>query len=301
MERGRPIEFGEADSFEVKLSYPTRKDLMEHRHRAKKALDMEDKEVPAEDLEALRWVREKKGVIELGKPYTISRFSEPLQTPYKEAIPERPVTVEVPVFWPGTLGDGIGQGKTLREAVEATKAAIKRMGPLVRTYPEYNTGLDRVLLKVGEAEVTVSTLCALIRDYYDDDHGTGGALHCVLDDGNMEGRPHSLVRPERQGGGLDRGASPPRSRGREETALRARIWPVSKSGRGVSRGRAVGYRFEGDFDETPIERLLTKAQKDGLVTEFDTGRGRIVWFNGYPGAALRELRDKVERLVKEGP
>ena len=184
---GQPIEIGDADSFEVRLNYAPRQDAMgPHRHRAKKALDMKDDEVPAEDLEALKWVREKKGTIELGKPYTISKFSDALQTAYKESVPARPVTVEVPVFWPGAHDSAVGCGSSLRSAVSATEKAIALKGPLVRTYPEYDTGLDRVLLVVGKAELRVSDLCALIRDYYEE-RPTGGSLHCSLDDGNMEG------------------------------------------------------------------------------------------------------------------
>jgi len=182
---GRPIEFSEVESFEVRLSAPQHADPMgSHRHRAKKASDMEDKEVSTEDIEALRWVREKKGVVELGKPYTISRYSDALKASYKEDVPARPVAVEVPVFYPATSRYALGRGPTLRLAVEAAKAVIESMGPGVRTYPEFNDGLDRVLLKVGSADFRVADLCALIRDYYDD-HSTGGALHCVLDDGNM--------------------------------------------------------------------------------------------------------------------
>jgi hypothetical protein len=151
---------------------------------AKKALDMKDDEVPPEDLEALRWVREKRGMIELGKPYTIQKFSAPLQIPYKEDVPARLVTVEVPTFTYGSSGCAKGRGATLREAVQNTKEALRFTDP-EDTYPVRDEGLERVLLKVGSAEFRVADLCALIRDYYDDDHPTGGTLHCALDDGNM--------------------------------------------------------------------------------------------------------------------
>lgn len=49
----------------------------------------------------------------------------------------------------------------------------------------------KVLLKVGRAEFRVADLMALIRDYYDA-HPTGGALHCCLDDGNMDGVEYEL-------------------------------------------------------------------------------------------------------------
>src|SRR5579885_3643215 len=124
---------------------------------AKKALEMKDSEVPAEDLEALKWVREKRGIIELGKPYTIQKFSAPLQTPYKEDVPARPVTVEIPTFAYGSYGWATGRGATLREAVQNTKEAIRHLDP-EDTYPAHNEGLDRVLLKVGSAEITVATV-----------------------------------------------------------------------------------------------------------------------------------------------
>lgn len=67
-----------------------------------------------------------------------------------------------------------------------------------------------------------------------------------------------------------------------------------------SQTRVVGYKFEGDYLEGPLEKMLEKAVKAGVVTQFDTGRGHLVWFNGPPGAALRKLRDEVEAYVKAG-
>lgn len=68
--------------------------------------------------------------------------------------------------------------------------------------------------------------------------------------------------------------------------------------RHIDRARTVGYRFEGDFEEGPVGRVLERARAAGVVTEFDTGRGRVVWFNGRPGAALRAVRAEVERLAR---
>ena len=59
--------------------------------------------------------------------------------------------------------------------------------------------------------------------------------------------------------------------------------------------RNVTYRFEGDFSESRVERILEKARSSGVVTEHDTGRGHIVWFQGSPGAALRAVREAVRR------
>lgn len=61
--------------------------------------------------------------------------------------------------------------------------------------------------------------------------------------------------------------------------------------------RAVGYQLEGEFNESLAEKLLLKARDEGLVTEFDTGRGSIMWFNGRPGPELRALRKKLAALI----
>lgn len=57
--------------------------------------------------------------------------------------------------------------------------------------------------------------------------------------------------------------------------------------------RIIGYAFDGEFDETAMEKLLTRAQRDGIVKQFDTGRGSTVWFEGRPGEEMRRLRDQV--------
>lgn len=62
----------------------------------------------------------------------------------------------------------------------------------------------------------------------------------------------------------------------------------------------ANFRFEGDFQEGPIEALLEQARSAGIVTEFDTGRGRIVWANGKPSAEFEELKSEVEALVRKG-
>jgi hypothetical protein len=66
--------------------------------------------------------------------------------------------------------------------------------------------------------------------------------------------------------------------------------------------RIIGYAYEAlsdadRVDETPVERVLDKALKQGVVTQFDTGRGLGVWFNGKPGKALRAVRSQVLRLL----
>lgn len=62
--------------------------------------------------------------------------------------------------------------------------------------------------------------------------------------------------------------------------------------------RVVGYRFEGTIEDAKAERLLESAQRSGVVTQYDSGRGHVLWFNGRPGKALRAVRDAVRALVK---
>lgn len=68
----------------------------------------------------------------------------------------------------------------------------------------------------------------------------------------------------------------------------------------MGKSKTVGYRFEGEFSESSAERVLERALAAGVVTEYDTGRGRIVWFNGYAGAELRVVRDEVRSIVEGG-
>lgn len=180
----RPIEIGEVEAFQVAIGYAA-DPFGPHRFRVKKAKDVEDKDVAPEDLDAIRWLREKRGSLEDGKAYRIQRYSQALDTPYSDDVAARPVTVAIQVFQAGSSDRLVGRGTTLSLAVHDAQVKLAALGPGFRTYPEFNAGLDRVLLKVGEADFRVADLLALIRDYYDDDHSTGGNLHCVLDDGNM--------------------------------------------------------------------------------------------------------------------
>jgi hypothetical protein len=190
----RPIEIGEVEAFQVYIE-PTRMSdpLGQHRFRAKKAINVRDEDVAPADLDALRWLRAKRGLLEDGAPYVMQRYSQALGVPYRDEIPQRAVTVEIQVFQAGSSDRLVGHGLTLSLAVHDAQVKLTALGPGFRTYPEFDAGLDRVLLKVGEADFRVADLLALIRDYYDDDHSTGGALHCVLDDGNMgDGHIHSF-------------------------------------------------------------------------------------------------------------
>ncbi len=64
-----------------------------------------------------------------------------------------------------------------------------------------------------------------------------------------------------------------------------------------SKTRVVGYRLDGPFDETAMERLLEAARERGVVTQYDTGRGTFCWFNGRPGKELRAVRRAALVLV----
>lgn len=74
---------------------------------------------------------------------------------------------------------------------------------------------------------------------------------------------------------------------------------MSRGGRGASVVRVVTYRYDvpRGFTESLVEAELQRAHAQGVVTEFDTGRGRFVWFSGRPGLALREVRDRVVALL----
>jgi len=64
------------------------------------------------------------------------------------------------------------------------------------------------------------------------------------------------------------------------------------------KSRDIGYCFAGEFSESDAEAILSKAKARGVVTEYDTGRGRIVWFNGHPGPELRAVRDAIRHVVE---
>jgi len=65
-------------------------------------------------------------------------------------------------------------------------------------------------------------------------------------------------------------------------------------------GRIVGYSYDGDFDETAMEKVLDHAKQRGVVGQFDTGRGNTVWFEGPPGADMRAVRKAVLALMPKG-
>jgi hypothetical protein len=66
-----------------------------------------------------------------------------------------------------------------------------------------------------------------------------------------------------------------------------------------SKVRVVGYEVVGPFREGAMELLLESAKRAGVVTEYDTGRGDVAWFNGVPGASLRDVRARAKILVED--
>lgn len=66
-----------------------------------------------------------------------------------------------------------------------------------------------------------------------------------------------------------------------------------------SRTRVVSYAWgvPGGFDETRMDRLLYEARAAGVISMHDAGRGQAVWFEGPPGPALRELRERVLEIA----
>ena len=74
----------------------------------------------------------------------------------------------------------------------------------------------------------------------------------------------------------------------------------------LSRARSIRYGWhkpngehseQNTFNEVAMEKLLSEAKRSGIVSEYDTGRGAIVWFIGQPGKELRLLKKKVLALL----
>lgn len=58
--------------------------------------------------------------------------------------------------------------------------------------------------------------------------------------------------------------------------------------------RIIGYGFEATAEDHPqIYRVLADAKRDGVIVEYDDGRGSSPWLNGPPGAKLRALRARI--------
>jgi hypothetical protein len=64
-----------------------------------------------------------------------------------------------------------------------------------------------------------------------------------------------------------------------------------------SKSRSIHLLWKGpEFRESPVEHVLERAVKDGVVIEFGTN-GYVVWLSGYPGPKLRALKAEVSKLV----
>lgn len=73
---------------------------------------------------------------------------------------------------------------------------------------------------------------------------------------------------------------------------------MSKGGNGQRMSsRCVGYSSTvTDEREEPTRKLLEAAVKAGTVIQWDDGSadgGRFFWWNGVPGAAMRELNKAI--------
>ena len=62
-----------------------------------------------------------------------------------------------------------------------------------------------------------------------------------------------------------------------------------------------GFKSKIDFSEEEMEKVLASAKKAGYVTQFDTGRGNCVWFEGYPGKDMRALKKRVLAVIADYP
>jgi hypothetical protein len=71
---------------------------------------------------------------------------------------------------------------------------------------------------------------------------------------------------------------------------------MSKKGAGKRTvSRMVSYRIQvPESDESRVEKLLIAAEKEGIVYkgQWDYSRG-MFWWNGFPGEAMRKLRDEI--------
>ncbi len=86
--------------------------------------------------------------------------------------------------------------------------------------------------------------------------------------------------------------------------LSARGWLIvrSEKKRRLSTTRVVGYRFGGDIGVVRAMDLLDKARAQGVVMQFNGTKSMerdldVVWFNGPPGRAMRDLRARIAARV----
>ncbi len=67
----------------------------------------------------------------------------------------------------------------------------------------------------------------------------------------------------------------------------------------VQVSRSITIQIDGEFLESEAERVLEKARAQGLIFEYDTGRGQLMWFSGRPGRPLRALTKQLRALIKK--
>ena len=71
-------------------------------------------------------------------------------------------------------------------------------------------------------------------------------------------------------------------------------------------GELVGVRWDIPEDRPPIEgeaveRLMHEAIANGVVREWDDGRGRCLWYNARRGQDERRLRAAIVKACGEEP
>ena len=76
---------------------------------------------------------------------------------------------------------------------------------------------------------------------------------------------------------------------------------MTRNRRPPPKTRVIGYAFEGLEDVDPAERLLRAGIVAQTVTQFDTGSGGFIWWNGPPGEAMRVLRDQIAAMPGARP
>lgn len=64
-----------------------------------------------------------------------------------------------------------------------------------------------------------------------------------------------------------------------------------------AKTRVIKYEHDGDYDGDAVEKLLRKALRETVITQFHSGsstdQGIFIWYEGPPGRAIRQLRKEV--------
>lgn len=79
---------------------------------------------------------------------------------------------------------------------------------------------------------------------------------------------------------------------------------MSRNGQGrACATRSVLYKVESEannLNNDAIERVLAAAQRDGIVTGYDAGRGGMAWWEGPPGERMRAVTAAVRAVPRVG-